>query len=692
MKQGKQRTHRILLAASVLAALASGSASATEETPVYSLDAVVVTATRTENEVKNVPASTQVITAEDIKKSGAHDLRMVLQDYANIFQKSRTRGGGHDVIIRGMDTDKSLIMINGRRVSNEADSSGLGNAMALDRINLSNVEKIEVVKGPSSALYGSEAMGGVINIITKPSSELSLSTGLEHTSDDTSHWWHVDSGRMGKFSATFDVRFNKINRSMEETDTSSNNYGTAQTYNGSLNYYFNDNNYLNVYMDYYSQHLKNDTGTPALKSKPVPMGTMILNGQVMLDGSGSRDYKQKNYGISWNAKTERNQWQLQAYASRFDWSDRSNTKVLQAIPGSDPMSQRAYVSYVNSQLNTSDFNIDSNKMWAIEGRDTMTLNDHHRLTFGGEYVRNTIRGTGLGANGDSPYSITENGVTKTGTEKELTTYSFYVQDEMTYGKWFIVPAVRYDHNSFYGSHTSPKLGITYNATDHFRVKANYGKGFKAPSVMQLFYDLDRRMGSSNVHLIGNPNLKPEQSTSWDLGVEAEFGKGYGSLTYFDNDVDNLITSKFLYIEGNGHNLYQYTNANTARIKGVENTLGYRFNDVLDFKVNSTWLSAKDTTNHTDLTQRAKLTQIYALTYDDHKDKGWTARLWDQLDYKYLSAVTNEKKSYHLLNFTLTRKINKDTRVYGSVMNIFDKEDSACDLDGRWWSIGWEHRF
>lgn len=673
-----------------------GVTAQAEELPVYSFDEVVVTATRTENDVKKVPASTQVITQEDIKRGGATSVRNALSMYANIFQKSKVRGGGHDIIIRGMETKHSLVMVNGRRISNEADANGLGNAMSLDRININDVEKIEIVRGPSSALYGSEAMGGVLNIITKPSKEQTLLTGLEHTSEDTSHWWHADTGRIGNFSMTLDARFNKINRSMLDTATESDPYGTAQTYNASLNYYVNDHSYVNAYMDYYSQHLKTDMGTPAMK--PITLttssGKMSLSGQAMLEGTGSKAFKQKNYGISWNGKTDKNDWQIQAYMSKFNWSDTSNTKVLGSIP---PAGMEGMFNYLLQKKNTYDFNHDEHNMWAIEGRDSLRVNDHHRVTFGAEYVKDKVAGTGLGSNGDGVHSITENGKTKLSSEKTLSSYAAYLQDEIEYGKWFIVPAIRYDHHSAYGSHTSPKIGVTYNATDHFRIKANYGEGFKAPSVSQLFYDLDRMMGSSYVHLTGNPNLKPEKSKSWDLGVEAEFGKGYGSLTYFDNDVDNLIATIPKGKDSNGHNLHRYENVNKARIKGLENTLGYRFNDTLEFKVTSTLLDAKDTSAGKDLTQRARLSQIYQLIYDDHKDIGWSAVLWNQLDYKFVTGKAWErgesvKKSYSLTNFSLTRKVNKDTRFYGSVQNIFDKKDVDCDLDGRFWSIGWEHKF
>lgn len=697
MNKTKTAQRKALLAAITVFVMGGVTAQA-EELPVYSFDEVVVTATRTENDVKKVPASTQVITQEDIKRGGATSVRNALSMYANIFQKSKVRGGGHDIIIRGMETKHSLVMVNGRRISNEADANGLGNAMSLDRININDVEKIEIVRGPSSALYGSEAMGGVLNIITKPSKEQTLLTGLEHTSEDTSHWWHADTGRIGNFSMTLDARFNKINRSMPDTATESDPYGTAQTYNASLNYYVNDHSYVNAYMDYYSQHLKTDMGTPAMK--PITLttssGKMSLSGQAMLEGTGSKAFKQKNYGISWNGKTDKNDWQIQAYMSKFNWSTTSSTKVLGSIP---PAGMEGMFNYLLQKKNTYDFNHDEHNMWAIEGRDSLRVNDHHRVTFGAEYVKDKVAGTGLGSNGDGVHSITENGKTKSSSEKTLSSYAAYLQDEIEYGKWFIVPAIRYDHHSAYGSHTSPKIGVTYNATDHFRIKANYGDGFKAPSVSQLYYDLDMEMGRGNwVHLTGNPNLKPEKSKSWDLGVEVEFGKGYGSLTYFDNDVDNLIASIPKGKDSNGHKLHRYENVNKARIKGLENTLGYRFNDTLEFKVTSTLLDAKDTSAGKDLTQRARLSQIYQLIYDDHKDTGWSAVLWNQLDYKFVTGKTWEKsgesvkKSYSLTNFSLTRKVNKDTRVYGSVQNIFDKKDADCDLDGRFWSIGWEHKF
>lgn len=710
---------KLLTAAVLVSMLPGGLAFAEEALPLYTLDAVVVTATRTENDVKNVPASTQIITSSDIKKSGATNVRDAITDFANITMTKKVRGGGHEIIVRGMSTDKSLIMVNGHRVANEADGSGLGNANALDRINVDNIEKIEIVKGPSSALYGSEAMGGVINIITKSSKEAEVRTGLVNSSEDFTNWWHLDSGEIGKFSATLDMRFNKIRRDGGDTDFLSDSFGTAQTYNFNANYNFNDHNYLNFYVDHYTQNLKRDLYNKKLfnakaefpdemkDAMKAKYGVEYVTGDASIDdGLANYHYKQQTYGLSWNGKTARNDWQIQTYLSKFDWQSDIFYSGLQTH-GHIPAGQPSYMAsmwdgmfkkfFTPSYAN--DVNVNSNKLFAIEARNSTRVNNNHRLTYGAEYVKNTVKGTNFGD--DNQFGVThigsvsKNGVKKEISEKEIDTYAAYLQDEINYGKWFIVPAIRYDHHENFGSHTSPKLGLTYKANDTFRVKANYGKGFKAPTIQNLYCKLVTHMGQAGIITVNpNANLRPETSDSWDVGVEKEWGKLSTSLVYFDTKLENMITTEEI-----GERTYRCINVGNVRVKGIEHTLGYELNPMWKFKVNSTWLDAVNKDKNQPLPQRSRLSQIYSLSFDDGKDIGWSAVLWDELNYKYVTPVTvkgdtvaGPKKTYNLLNFTLTRKINKDTKIYGSVQNIFDKVDSDCDLDGRYWSLGWEHKF
>ena len=685
------RRQAALLAMCCLGCMTAVAADA----PVYDIGDIVVTATRTQNATKEVPAATQVIDGENIRQSGATNIREALSYFTNIMQ-TRIAHGGHDVMIRGMDTNKSLILVDGRKPANESSSASLGTARAMERINLQQVERIEILRGPSSALYGSDAMGGVINIITKKSTSPSGSIGGEYASTGHTQWVHYDTGRQGKLAATVGARLRHTDRDTIEGEQWSEYFGNDQTYNLALDYYFADANKLTFTADYYHEKLSSDAQNPELRPLRVMTERGPLTGMAQIEGGRDSKSEQQTYGLRWQRTTAVNDWEVSAYMSRFDWEDATDPKVIKTVPGSKPLEKRAYDAVVRKQ-NAYDFNDNTNREWTLEGKNSTQLTDNQRLTYGVTYTDAKVKGTNLGIAGEKQHHVSQNGTNKVASERSLATYAAYVQDEIRADKWFIVPALRYDHNEYFGGHVSPKLGVTYNARDNFRIKANYGKGFRAPSLMQLFYDMDRRMGPKWVHLLGNPDLKPETSTGWDLGVEGEWDRGYGSLTYFDNKVDDLIDSSKVGTDQNGHELYRYNNVKKARIKGVENTLGYRFNDTLSAQVVSTWLDAKDTTANKDLPRRSELSQAWQLRYDDHQDTGWSAALSLQCEHNYLvepapKQAATEKKSYQLWNLTVTRQFNPDLRLWGKIENIGDKYDKNLGLYGREWALGLEYKF
>ncbi|MDU5915688.1 MAG: TonB-dependent receptor plug domain-containing protein, partial [Negativicoccus succinicivorans] len=240
------RRQAALLAMCCLGCMTAVAADA----PVYDIGDIVVTATRTQNTTKEVPAATQVIDGENIRQSGATNIREALSYFTNIMQ-TRIAHGGHDVMIRGMDTNKSLILVDGRKPANESSSASLGTARAMERINLQQVERIEILRGPSSALYGSDAMGGVINIITKKSTSPSGSISGEYASTGHTQWVHYDTGRQGKLAATVGARLRHTDRDTIEGEQWSEYFGNDQTYNLALDYYFADANKLTFTADYY---------------------------------------------------------------------------------------------------------------------------------------------------------------------------------------------------------------------------------------------------------------------------------------------------------------------------------------------------------------------------------------------------------------------------------------------------------
>ena len=661
----------------------------------YTLPEVVVTATRTDQDVQKIPAAVQVITEKQIAAGGVVSVQEVLRQNTDIITGLHMPAGS-ELSLRGMNTNQTLVLVNGRRVANE-ESNSAENSHVLDRINVQNIARIEVVRGAASALYGTDALGGVINIITKKSTKAGGSIGVYTGRSSTGNWYHLDSGAVGKFSATADVRLEQQRKIMNGDAETYRNYGPSQTYSVSADYDFDTHRKLNFSADFFKQHLVSDNDDSGLLPYTF---TYTKNNQTLSipglyrsaqDKHTWTDYTQTNYGLAYDAQTGKHTTRARIYVSRFGWDDRTANTVFAQGATASPVLNRIYAAALLGQNPNYDFNTNERNLFGTEFRDTYQANAVHRFTLGGEYIYNQVRGTDLNDGGDNITSVTQNGVSKNSSEKSVQTRALYLQDEMDFGKWFVTPALRYDHHSAFGDHYSPKVGVTYSARPDFRIKANYGEGFKAPSIMALYYHLYRLMDVYRT-IYGNPNLQPEESKSWDVGFEGERGKLSYRAAYFDNRVKNLITTTR--VEDIN---WKYINVGQARIKGLETALGWQATDSWQFKLAGTWLDAHDETSGSWLTNRARFTGVLQVGYDDHKDNGISMLLTDQMAYgqrvpdSYYTTGTystsGEDHTFNLVNVLVTKKFNKDFRVYAGLDNVFDKNDIDAGIYGRMWKTG-----
>ena len=167
---------------------------------------VVVTASRTEQELKETPTAAEVITREELERTGANTLTEALKRSANINVTQSAMG--NNVSLRGMNNNQTLILINGRRIRTE-DTNDSANKYELNRVNMANVDHIEIIRGAASSLYGSEAMGGVINIITKKDAKESVTFGGDWTTHETDAYFHASTGRVGKWAVDIDGKYSK---------------------------------------------------------------------------------------------------------------------------------------------------------------------------------------------------------------------------------------------------------------------------------------------------------------------------------------------------------------------------------------------------------------------------------------------------------------------------------------------------
>lgn len=667
----KQQT---LLTLSVLLGLSS---------PVYAQDIqnndvivtpdVVVTATRTQEEVKAVPQTVEVITKEDIEQLGATDVYSALRLAANVDVTSAGMAG-HNVMIRGMSTNHTLILIDGKRFAGE-DTSATQNVYALGRLSLSNIERIEIVRGSASAQYGSDALGGVINIITKKSKEPSVMVGISTGSEAINNYYHIDFGKQGNFSSTFDMRFSNVRKNMQAGDEGSNYYGPIQDFNFAGTWDLGNDKEIDLTLGYYNEHTKADYA-----DKYTSTGVF----QTSKDKKEWYDYRRYDYSLGYSGKTDNSDYMIRTFYSRLDkennlYNYRSN------FPG--PMENSLGSMYPKYDWDKSTYTL-----WGIEGKNTIQLNDNHLLTFGGEYRQNKVEGTRLSDGGDNVHQVSQSGngivSNKYYSDKEINTWAGYIQDEWQVNdKLLVIPSVRYDHDSSFGGEVTPKIGATYFISDNSRIKANWGKGFKAPTISELYMAMHRAMGGQTVNVYGNPDLKPEKSTSWDISFEAEKDNNFGKLTYFNNDVKNLITTKQI---GSSYYDQSYVNVDEAEIDGVEMEIGRNLDDKWTIKATSNWLDATDKVSGDRLDNRARNMTTLQLLYDDHDDWGYSAILWQQWANKY--HYDDNDYNFTTTNFVLNKKFGEGNRVYAGVDNIFNKKISDIGLDGMIWRLGAEWTF
>lgn len=663
-----------VLSAAVLAGMSMpvGAAETTAADTVVQTKDVIVTATKTEAEVQAVPQAVEVITKEDIQRTGANDVLTALS-LANNLNLSRAGMTGNAVSLRGMSTNHTLILVDGKRYAGE-DTDVTTNVYALQRLNVSDIDRIEIVRGPSSSLYGSEAMGGVINVITKTPEKAGGTVGVVTGTRNTAEYFNVSSGKHGRWSAAVDGRFDK-QRAMNRYDYSVSStgavtdgydrsmYGMRRTFHGGAVYDFENanKNKLRFDIDYMNEDLRSDYAD-----------TKSASGKLYYNKNKHEWYhnEQKGFSVEYTGKTNRNEYQFRTYYNQLE--KHSNLVNERAFPS--PMMENILGSiYPKADMDYAKYNT-----WVTEAKNTMYIGDHHNLTFGGEYRRLEYEGTRLGGS--------TTGLNKKISAKDVDSYAGYIEDLWQVNdKLLLIPSVRLEHNSQFGSEATPKIGATYNINNHWRFKANYGKGYKAPTLSELYMVMNRAMGVATVHVEGNPNLQPEKTYSYDFSIEADKGANFGKLTYFNNKVSNLIDTEST--QSDNEYWSKYINVGKAQINGVELEIGRHLNDRWTIKATHNYLDAVNKITGNRLNNRAQNTTTFQLIYDDHKKDGISAVLWDQFASRY--RYNDEDYTYNTLNFSLNKKWTKDFSTYAGIDNILNKKVDDLYIDGRMWRVGAE---
>ncbi len=614
---------------------------------------VVVTATKTEAEIEDVPASITVITKEEIKAKGAEKIRDIIRFAEGI---NFTRSRGKDFIsIRGMNPQHTLILIDGKRFTGEIEQ-----VFELDRLTLENVERIEIVRGPVSALYGTDALGGVINIITKKPErftfEISPKYGVYQGGDSKQRSLSMNlGGKHNKFGFSFSGYLLSRDPYFTERKTT----------------YLEDEERINLALKLFYDLTKHTTLTfdTAYMTENIE-GRSLSRGRLQRD---INDNTRHDFSLGLSHKSQALEYLLRAYISLYD-KDYENRDLA------------------TNALNR--FDVAKRTTSVIEGRISKEILKNHLFTAGGEYRQEFFKGTRINT-GKGIFTKSREGVTLTGSEITINYWAGYIQDEwQVFDNLLVILAIRYDDSDKFESEWSPRIGITYKILPNLRAKASYGHGFKSPSPRDLYIEFIHP--GPRYIIRGNPNLKPEKSRTYEISLEGEKGIFSGRIAYFFNDVKDLIESVEVVPPPPwtplGWRVFTYQNIAKAEIQGVEASLRVSLTKEISLIGSYAYLDAKDKVRDTRLTMRPKHKVIIKALYDN-KPLGLKVNIWGEwIGDNLWQENPKIVKEYSLWYLSASKEITKNIELYAGVDNIFNKKDEDIPLVGSFYYGGIRMKF
>ncbi|WP_048328944.1 TonB-dependent receptor plug domain-containing protein [Stutzerimonas stutzeri] len=600
--------------------MVSGAGAAAETTE---LNPMVVTATRSSVSLADAPAAMTVITAEQIRARGATNLLEALRGTPGITLNGRQVGGRKTLSIRGAEDRHTLVLIDGRRISSTDDTIGHSDYQ-YGWVGIEQIERIEVVRGPMSALYGSEAIGGVINIITRQA-QREWSGGVTLRGDvgqgDTGNGHRLAARASGPLAESLDVAMavEEVRRESTpwEQDRRVSEMEGQDRQTGSLAISYRPFEGQTLKLDLLrSDETRDRDQQYAYYARPIYLDTYEL--------------ERRQNSLAWNADWGDLQSQLRFTRSEFDVTNKRTHNLAPTRPQSI-----------------------HDDVW--DGSLNFHIGEDHALTVGGEHRDERLENAGLIGGSDS-----------------ATHQAVFIQDEIALATdWALTLGARLDDHEIFGRETSPRAWLVWRATPELTFKAGYGEAFRAPTLKQISPNY---VGAEGPHtFLGNADIKPETSRSFELGVDWHDERGAYTANVYRNEIDDLIYYRRLRTEPGipPRTIYQYDNIEQARIEGLELTgrreLGYGI--ALGATVN--WMDPRDARTEAKLNGRPEFTATPSLEWTMAR---WNALVqWEYIGKQYLEGSNGQERapSYSIVNASLGYRLQDNLTLRGGVLNIGD---------------------
>ena len=650
--------------------------------PNNELNEVIITGTKTKRQLSLIPLPAKIISEDQIKKTNSSRLKDILDEQVGIIIVSDF-GGGEGIQIQGLDSEYILILMDGLPIIGRQSGT-----LDLNRIAIGNIKQIELIKGSSSSLYGSEALGGVVNLISSENKDsLSLNFDYKFASYNTNDI-NLSTGIISKDGKKFNLFINSYSSDGYDLDNTD-NLNTIDPFKN------------------YTVHLK-----------------YSFKKENLFFSSSARIFDEKQ-----NFKIDENYF---GNNNILEWN--SNSRINYKISDSFNIESDIYLTSYNSQEKISSNSMDQEEgffdqfLLKTEVRAIIDLWNRDKLTLGLGFYDESLSRNNFYKNKVSQYSI-----------NLFSQLEGFISNNTNY-----IIGARYDDYNNYKSQISPRIAIRTKLFEDVFFKSSIGRGFKAPDFRQLYFNFSNstvgysvigfnvvneviyELTKNNqiVNLVVpieefNEELKPESSFSINAGF-----KYYPSnnvkleINLFRNDIDNLIDYKVIANKKNGQNVFSYFNLNKVYTQGIESTFNFKPNRKLDIILGYQFLEAKDKNiadsikdgeiyareslnspsfklmpkDYFGLYNRSKHTFNFKIYFEAKNNLSINLRskyrtkygLFDSNGNDFLDIYDEFVKGYLISDFALLKNINSSLSLSLGADNLFNYKDSQniTNLPGR----------
>jgi outer membrane receptor for ferrienterochelin and colicins len=553
-----------------------------------------------------LPITLTTLDEKSLYENGIGTMSDALEEAPGVFIQTNS-GRIKRPSIRGTSNNHSLVLIDGRRMV-----SGFKGLADLGQILSCGIQRVDIIRGPSSAMYGSDAIGGVINIITKRAKSETFH-GTTRVQGDTGEWDAYSataSGgqKIGKVGIFGSMGYRHTNE-WESGDGAPSDVDDVDSFGALAN------------IDYYiSKNQKILSGIQYSKTQRVGMRPK--------QGSSERTTDEERIGA------------YSTYVHTFSDDTMAQVRVY----------GEKYSNTIRFDLPTDKFDYDlKTELWSIDAYINKQFTEYLQVTAGGD-ISSTDQ--------EEPLASTEKS-----TQDRSAVFAQALWSPAENLKTML--GTRVDHYDEFGDYTSPRIAFKYKLADGLFLSASFGKGFRAPSIAEQ--KIESCANGGKITILPNPDLTPESSKSYDIGLEYNKGPICFSITAFHTDVEDMIEAITLTSK-----TQQWMNVSEVEIDGIESQLTVKINETLRIKTQLDWLDPvnKNTGQHLENQHRlnGRIMLIKKLP-----DWGIRARIGLHYEGKEWTSDGSTEDAAWVVNAKIEKEINDNWSVYCGSKNLTDTD-------------------